>query len=302
VAACEARGIERNGAQPVGEKIRVRARHFVLAAGAIGSPAILLRTRAPDPHLVLGRRTFLHPTVVSAATMPGKVNGFAGAPQSIYSDHFQASVTANAPIGFKLEAAPVYPLLAGITVPGFGASHAAWIGNLDQGQVLVALLRDGFDARSVGGQVLLRPDGTPVLDYPISDYLREGFRRAYLAMAEIQFAAGAKSVMPAHESARAASSWREARAMIEALPMTPMAARVATAHVMGGCAMGPDPRSAVVDENGRHHQLSNLSVHDASIFPTSLGANPQLSIYGFSARASTRLALALGKPLPGVET
>ena len=64
--------------------------------------------------------------------------------------------------------------------------------------------------------------------------------------------------------------------------------------------MGPDPRTSVVDENGRHHQLANVSVHDGSIFPTSLGANPQLSIYGFAARASARLAASLGKPIAGL--
>jgi choline dehydrogenase-like flavoprotein len=300
IASCEARGVERNGTPPMAHRIRVRARHFVLAAGAIGSPAILLRSRAPDPPLVLGTRTFLHPTVASAATMPGKVNGFYGAPQTIYADHFQSSLPANGPVGFKLEAAGVHPILAGITLPGFGEPHAAWMRTLDRGQVVIALLRDGFDPRSAGGRVLLRDDGSPVLDYPISDYLRDGIRRAFLVMAEIQFAAGAASVQAMHEYARPAGSWREARAMIEALPMGEMAARVVTAHVMGGCAMGPDPRSAVVDESCRHHQLANLSVHDGSIFPTSLGANPQLSIYGFSARAASKLAAALGKPVPGV--
>jgi choline dehydrogenase-like flavoprotein len=300
VASCEARGVEGGGALPAGERIRVRARHFVLAAGAIGTPGILLNAKAPDPHLVLGRRTFLHPTVVSTATMPDKVNGFAGAPQSIFTDHFLAAPGAGSPIGFKLEAAPVHPLLAGITFPGFGAPHAEWMRTLDRGQVLVALLRDGFDPRSAGGRVLLRRDATPVLDYSISDYVRDGFRRAYLAMAEIQFAAGARAVMPVHEAAKVATSWREARAMIESLAMTPMAARAFSAHVMGGCAMGPDPRSAVVDEYGRHHQLANVSVHDGSVFPTSLGANPQLSIYGFAARAAARLAASLGKPVPGV--
>jgi hypothetical protein len=49
--------------------------------------------------------------------------------------------------------------------------------------------------------VLIRRDGTPLLDYPISDYVREGFRRAYLAMAEIQFAGGARVVMSMHEAA-----------------------------------------------------------------------------------------------------
>ena len=48
---------------------------------------------------------------------------------------------------------------------------------------------------------------------------------------------------------------------------------------MGGCAMGPDERTGVVDEDGRHYHLRNLSVHDGSVFPTSIAANPQLSIY-----------------------
>ena len=274
IVACEARGIERNGGAPLAHRLRVRARHFVLAAGAIGSPAILMRSHAPDPHLVLGRRTFLHPTLVSAATMPGKVNGFHGAPQTIFADRFQA-VPANGPIGFKLEAAATHPILAGITLPGFGEPHAQWMKTLDRGQVTIALLRDGFDERSAGGRVLLRSDGSPVLDYPVSDYVREGMRRAFLAMAEIQFAGGAASVLPMHEYAGSARSWSQARAMIEALPMGEMAARIVTAHVMGGCAMGSDPRSAVVDESCRHYQLANLSVHDGSIFPTSLGANPQ---------------------------
>jgi choline dehydrogenase-like flavoprotein len=49
----------------------------------------------------------------------------------------------------------------------------------------------------------------------------------------------------------------------------------------------------VVDERGRHHHLANLSVHDGSLFPTSIGANPQLSIYGFAARMATELAADL---------
>jgi choline dehydrogenase-like flavoprotein len=112
-------------------------------------------------------------------------------------------------------------------------------------------------------------------------------------MAEIQFAAGARQVMPVHESAAPVSSWADAKEAIERLSMRALAARLVSAHVMGGCAMGPDSRSSVVAESGRHHQLANLSVHDASIFPTSLGANPQLSIYAQAARLSTALAAAL---------
>jgi choline dehydrogenase-like flavoprotein len=49
----------------------------------------------------------------------------------------------------------------------------------------------------------------------------------------------------------------------------------------------------VVDEDGRHHHLRNLSVHDGSVFPTSIAANPQLSIYALAARNSAALARSL---------
>ncbi len=295
VVACEARGVAGNGTALSAHRVMLRARHFVLAAGAIGSPAILLRSHAPDPDLNLGRRTFVHPAVVSAAVMPAKVEGYYGAPQSVYSDHF-LDVPVDGPAGFKLESGPTHPILVGITLPGFGTAHARWMASLPDLQVVIALIRDGFHPQSPGGRVLLRPDGSPVLDYPISPYLWEAARRAYLAMAEIQFAAGARDVMPVHESARPMSSWAETKRSIEALPMAQLAARVVSAHVMGGCAMG-EPRTSVVDADARHHQLGQLSIHDASIFPTSVGANPQLSIYAQAARLSAGLAKTLSRPV-----
>ena len=79
-------------------------------------------------------------------------------------------------------------------------------------QVLIALLRDGFHPESAGGTRALAGDGTPVLDYPLTPYVLDGARRALLAMAEIQFAAGATRVMPVHdEGAGYASARRRAR-------------------------------------------------------------------------------------------
>ncbi|HUP29503.1 MAG TPA: GMC family oxidoreductase N-terminal domain-containing protein, partial [Usitatibacter sp.] len=293
VVACEVRGIASGGAHPGPHRIRLRARHFVLAAGSIGTPAILLRSFAPDPYALAGRRTFLHPTVVSAAAMPGKVEGYFGAPQTIYSDYFLEDTRAGA--GFKLETGPTHPILVGITLPGFGARHAQLMAQLPNLQVVIALMRDGFHDDSAGGRVLLRSDGTPLLDYPIGEHLWTGMRRALLTMAEIQFAAGARQVMPAHEAAAPVDSLAQARAVIEALPMRTLGMRVMSAHVMGGCPMSPDARHGVVDTAGRHHQLRNLSVHDASIFPTSLGANPQLSIYAQAARLTHSLAEGLAR-------
>lgn len=64
---------------------------------------------------------------------------------------------------------------------------------------------------------------------------------------------------------------------------------------MGGCGAAGTEKQGVVRPDGVHWQLENLSVHDGSIFPTSIGANPQLSIYGIT----NRLAQGLAKRLSG---
>jgi choline dehydrogenase-like flavoprotein len=298
VSLLEVRALEAEGLRSATARIRVRARHYVLAAGAIGSPAILLRSQAPDPYHLVGQRTFLHPTVISAALMPAPVNGHAGAPQTIYSDHYLERDAIDGPVGFKLEAPPLHPLLFGMTLQGFGAPHAALMREFTHAQVLIALMRDGFHPQSNGGQVRLRDDGSPVLDYPITSVLWDGARRALLAMAQIQFAAGARRVYPVHELATGYDSWPAAREGIARLTLDPVLTRMVSAHVMGGCAMGPDARHGVIGTHGRHWQLSNLSIHDGSVFPTSIGANPQLSIYALSARNATTLARELSGRRP----
>lgn len=86
------------------------------------------------------------------------------------------------------------------------------------------------------------------------------------------------------------NSLAEARSMIDGLNLELHRTTLGSAHVMGGCAMGEDPKHAVTDSLGRHHQLRNLSIHDGSLFPTSIGANPQLSVYGLSAQLASALA------------
>jgi len=301
VRQLEASGLESNGVDVGPSRVIVRARHYVLAAGAIGSPAILLRSGLPDPWRLVGTRTFLHPTVISAALLPEQVNGYSGAPQVLYSDHFLDTAPLDGPVGFKLEAAPLHPVLFGMTLPGFGTRHADLMRGFAHSQVVLALMRDGFHPESRGGIVGLRRDGSPVLAYPIGDFLWNGARRALLTMAEIQFAAGANKVYPVHEDCEGYSTWRAAKAGIERLPMAPGRVRVVSAHVMGGCGMADDPRRGVVGASGRHFFAENLSVHDGSVFPTSLGANPQLSIYALTARNASLLARALtGQPAPAI--
>ncbi|MCJ0761701.1 GMC family oxidoreductase [Variovorax terrae] len=300
VTGLQCSAVQANGALAEGPKaeIKIVAKHYVLAAGAINSPAVLLRSQAPDPHGRLGMRTFLHPVVMSAAVMEQPVQGWQGAPQSIYSDHFLETQPVDGPIGFKLEAPPLHPVIFASTVTGYGQAQAELFRKFPQTHVLLALLRDGFHEQSAGGRVGLRGDGSPVLDYPLTDFVMDGARRALLTMMEIQFAAGAREVLPVHELAEPYTRWAQAKQAVEALPMKPLLTKVVSAHVMGGCGLAGSERLGVTRPDGVHWQIDNLSIHDGSLFPTSIGANPQLSIYGMA----NRLAQGLAKRLTGRDT
>lgn len=278
--------------QPSGKRLIVKSPHIVMACGGINGPALLKRSDAPDPENRVGKRTFLHPVAFNFARFDHTVDPYYGAPQSIYSDHFQWQ-NVDGPVGFKLEVPPLQPGLASVLLLGHGSHHFTDMAQLPNTHSMIALLRDGFHSHSQGGSVELANDGSPILDYQINDYLWDGFKRAFLTMAEIEFAAGAKAVRASHLDSTWSSSWKQAQQNIQQLEFRSNAFTAGSAHVMGGLAMGEDLSQCVVDSNGKYHYLDNLYVFDGSVFPTSIGANPQLSIYGLVARQATKLAQKL---------
>jgi choline dehydrogenase-like flavoprotein len=277
------------GYRPTGVKLTVKAGTVVLAAGGINGPAMMLRSGAPDPKGRVGKRTFFHPVAFSFAEFASEINPYYGAPQSIYSDHYQWE-TVDGPVGYKLEVPPLHPGLTSVLLMGHGESHFEDIHKLPNMHSMIALMRDGFNDDCQGGSIELAGDGSAIIDYPINDYLWDGIKRSHLTMAEIEFAAGAKAVKPAHVDGRFEKTWKASREAINNLPYVASRALVGSAHVMGGMAMGEDLERCVVDSNGKYHYLDNLYVIDGSVFPTSIGANPQLSIYGMACRLATGLA------------
>jgi len=290
VEALVCQAVAPNASALVQPPLRIRARHYVLAAGGINTPAILLRSEAPDPASLLGKRTFLHPVAFCSAVFEQPVQAWAGAPQTVYTDAFaHHGEQDETQMSFKIEPIPLQPGLTSILLGHIGPKLAERFGHYPRTHMLHALLRDGFHPESVGGRVFLNLDRSPALYYPLNDYLMEGIRRAFVAMARIQFAAGAKLVLPMHDQAPYCASLEEAESEIAKLDMSPYITGIGSAHVMGGCSMSAYPGQGVTDPQGRYRGIKNLSIHDGSLFPTSIGANPQLSVYGLAHRLTTQL-------------
>ena len=109
VSEVQCRAMDATLSKPAGQRLRLRGRHIVLSGGGINNPALLLRSEAPDPHERVGKRTFLHPVNMTLAQYDRDIHGYYGAPQSIYSDHFQWDQGTSGPMGYKLEVPPMQP-------------------------------------------------------------------------------------------------------------------------------------------------------------------------------------------------
>lgn len=273
--------------KPTGRTIRVKAKLVSLCGGAVNNPRLLLKSKITEGPV--GKKTWFHPLAVSTAEMPYRVEGFYGAPQSVSSHHF--AEREGGKLGYFIECAPVHPVLSSIASPGFGAKHRENMELLPKLSAVYAHVIDGFTDEEQGATVSLTPAGNPKVEYHYTDSFWESVRDAQKNMARLQLAAGAERVSTLHtepiEITREADIEK-----IDRAPLGPNKLMLATAHLMGGCRMGADPREAVVRSDLRHHVIENLYVVDGSVFPTGLGVNPSLTIYGIATHASKAIAEA----------
>ena len=68
-----------------------------------------------------------------------------------------------------------------------------------------------------------------------------------------------------------------------------------TSHLMGTCRMGSDPRTSVVDADGRSWDVRNLWVCDGSLFASSGAVNPSLTIQALALRMADRIEALAGR-------
>ena len=60
-------------------------------------------------------------------------------------------------------------------------------------------------------------------------------------------------------------------------------------HVFGTTRMGADPRTSVIDPDGKSHDLDDLYIVDTGIMPTCTSVNPMFTVMALSDRISQKL-------------
>lgn len=289
VSEVRGRVMERDRDRDTAHSVVVKPKVVALCGGAINNPILLFRSDL-NPNGRVGTRTFLHPVIALAGIYEEVVAPYYGAPQSIGSHQFIDRGADK--MGYFLEAAPMHPMLTASAAGVFGGELDELMQNLPHISGLLALHVDGLLPDDNGGTVTLRADGRPNIDYPVRPHLVEAMRESHRNLTRVHLAAGAREVGTLHKSPLRIRSEADL-ALLDGAEYGAMKHAIFTAHQMGGCGMGTDPETSVVDVNHRHHSVHNLFVVDGSVLPTALGVNPSHTIYGLSHRARDIVAGAV---------
>jgi choline dehydrogenase-like flavoprotein len=111
-------------------------------------------------------------------------------------------------------------------------------------------------------------------------------------LSRLYFAAGAKEVLPGRRGIPFLRTEAEALAALPDDLPTRDFLQLYASHPMGTCRMHPDAAHGVVNVDGAVHGTSNLYVMDASVFPSALGVNPQMTVMAMALHLAERLATA----------
>jgi len=266
----------RRQVRPRGEsRFTVRARRAVIVAGgALGTPELLLRSGVGGGQV--GRNLHIHPACWVGARYEEEVRGWDGVMQSFYIDQWE-------PQRILLEATFTPLAFGGGWLLGAGRSHQEAM--LDFGHIgsIGVHLSD-----ESAGRVGLGTPGSLRASYRLTrddaDRLAFGIARA----AEVHFAAGATEVYP--NIARVGTLRPNDLAGFEATRFRPAELRLEAFHPMGTARISADPRAGVCATDGSVHGTEGLYVADASLFPTSVGVNPMMTVIAFAKQVARRLA------------
>ena len=263
----------------IGGEVVVRAPRVVLSAGAIGTPRLLWHCGLAAQMGPVGEGLHIHPGNAVIGICDERIELWKGATQGAFftAAHLpgvlphtftappEACLTAIGAVGPRLaEGLDLLPHLCGLIV---------MVSDDSQGQV-----------RAFG-------DGRANITYDLLDSDVVRIKAGMVESAKVLAAGGAHTfTAPIHGIGRHRSVEAFAAALESRQPSDFV---MYSAHPQSTMRMGKDPATSVLAPSGEAHTIPGLWVADASVFPTSLGVNPQLTTMAAGTRIG-RTLLARG--------
>ena len=269
-----------------GRPLTLKGRVVIVAAGALNSPALLLRSASrewPDGLAnrsgLVGRNLMRHLIDLYAVKVPVRQPFDNRRKEIAFNDFYVHEGTKLGTVQSFGRLPPPEMILAAMQEDLAGSGHA-WARPLlglaspalrayltrfvDRRLTLASIVEDSADPEN-RVELTAPASGRIAIRYRISDSDRQRVERMRQLMKAALAPLRYTLIPEAHKNER-------------------------IAHACGTCRFGDDPRTSVLDRNCKAHGLDNLYVVDASFFPTSGGTNPSLTIAANALRVGEHLA------------
>jgi choline dehydrogenase-like flavoprotein len=259
--------------------VKIRARAVVVACGAVQTPYLLLRHRALRKSRHLGKNFRCHPNAKVLAVYPFDVEGWKGVSQYAQIREFMSE-------GILMAENFVPPGALAAHIPVHGDEAWELMQRYNQMVLSGVLVED-----STSGVVSRSFLGMPEVRYDVTQFDHRRFLRGVKLLAEMHFVLGAEKVLLPFSSFPVARSVDDL-ALLDEKRVARKDLELFTVHLMGTARMGGSPETSVVSPTGELWELPGCYVADASLFPTAIGVNPQITIMALATRVAFRLELS----------
>ncbi|MED6121709.1 hypothetical protein PIB30_032709 [Stylosanthes scabra] len=259
----------------------VESKVTIVACGALCTPPLLKRSGLKNPNI--GRNLHLHPVAMgwgyfpdTDTTFPSKKSyegGIMTAMSTVVADFDKSGY------GAVIQTPSLHPGMFSVLMPWTsGADMKDRMCKFSRTAHVFALARDQGSG-TVKSECNIR--------YKMKDVDKENLRRGMEKVLRILAGAGAEEIGTHHNKGRVLNvkkaSYNElekfvreesSRIVVDDKVSMPYC----SAHQMGSCRMGNDPKRSVVNQMGETWEVEGLYVADTSVFPTALGVNPMVTV------------------------
>ena len=257
-------------------RFTIRSSIVVLAAGALVSPIILAKSGYKNKHL--GLHLHGHPGIaINGWHMDEAVNQWDGVTQGFYVDQKSDE-------GLLIETTSLPAIAMSSAFAPFGKAGHEYMRDYRHMSTIGGMIHDegeGYVKLGFGGRVTRRYVPAE------SDFVK--FRNGLAHIADLYESIGVTKFQASINGTPIVSNRKELDKIINSLTdLQQILAYISHAH--GTCRMDVNEKNGVVGADFKVHGLDNCYISDASVFPATLGVNPQWSIMAFSRKFSQILS------------
>lgn len=272
-------------------RIRVNSKIAIISAGAIASTKLLLKNSISQSFA--GNGLCLHPGIQVVGDFDYEIKGNEGIPMAYTVHDFGVSRKTDETIKnssydgceFLLESIFLPLTQFSIALSGSGImQHRNLIQRFNNYSMAGIVVRDGNL-----GKVSLTSTGRASVTYEPGKKELRALAKGAEILAKMWFELGANKIIIPHRGMSIIEKKEDIPKMVDMIVNDPSNLLLGSAHPQSGNKIGKNPEDSVVDSDCKVHGFKNLFVCDASVFPTAVGVNPQISVMTVASIIAARI-------------